>query len=219
MKKEILSLPQSSGLFRGIDAAELESMLSCLGAQTRDAKKDEALLLAGNPPTHIGMTLSGRLHIYREDYDGNRTLISAVTPGGLFAEALCCAGVPASPVSVLADIDSRVMLMSFSRILRTCPRACSHHAKLIENMLFIIANKNLMLQGRMEIVGLKSVRAKVLRFLESFAIKQGKEISIPFNREEMAEFLCVERSALSHELMRMKRDGLIEYKKNIFVLK
>ncbi len=216
--REYLPLLQSSGLFKAISAAELETMLSCLGAEIKDVKKDAFILLAGDAPTQIGMALSGRLHIYREDCDGNRSLLAAVTPGGLFAEALCCAGIAESPVSVMADTDSRVMLMGFSRILRTCPSACSHHAKLIENMLGIIANKNLLLQSRMELVCLKSVRAKALRFLESFASKQGKHITIPFNRDEMAEYLCVERSALSHELMRMKRDGLIEYRKNRFVV-
>ncbi len=219
MMKEYSALLQLSGLFNNIDAAELETMLSCLGVEIKDAKKGEALLLAGDAPTHIGMALSGQIHIYREDYNGNRALIAAITPGGLFAEALCCAGVAESPVTVVADIDSRVMLMRFSRILRTCPHACSHHAKLIENMLGIIAKKNLMLQGRLEIASSKSVRAKALRFLESFVPKQGKDIIIPFNRDAMAEFLCVERSALSHELMRMRRDGLIEYKKNRFLLK
>ncbi len=218
MMKAYLALLQASELFKSIDAADLETMLSCLGADIKDVKRHEVILLAGDTPTRVGMALSGQLHIYREDYDGNRSLLAAVTPGGLFAEALCCAGVSESPVTVAADIDSSVMLMSFSRILHTCPSACSHHAKLIENMLGIIANKNLMLQGRLEIVSLKSVRAKVLRFLESFVAKQGMDISIPFNRDEMAEYLCVERSALSHELMRMKRDGLIGYRKNRFYL-
>ncbi len=209
---------QSSELFKNIEAAELEAMMSCLCMEAKDIQKDAAVLRAGDTPAHIGLVLSGALHIYRDDYDGNRALIAAVTPGGLFAEALCCAGVSESPVTVAADVDSRVLLMRFSRFLRTCPRACSHHAKLIENMLGIIANKNLTLQSRMDIIGLKSVRAKVLRFLESFVPKQGKDIAIPFDRGEMAAYLCVERSALSHELMRMKREGLLEYRKNRFVL-
>jgi len=217
--KEYLALLESAGLFKDIEAANLENMLSCLGAEIKDVKKDSMILLAGNTPTHVGMVLSGQVYIYREDYDGNRSLIAAVMPGELFAEALCCAGITESPVSIMTDVDSRIMYMSFLRILHTCPNSCSHHTKLLENMLKIIANKNLLLQNRMEIVSIKSVRVKILRFLESFMPKQGKDISIPFNRDEMAEFLCVERSALSHELMRMKQDGLIEYRKNRFLIK
>jgi len=207
------------GLFRGVDAAELGAMLKCLGAETRDVSKDTIVLLAGERPQYVGVVLTGQLHIIREDYDGNRSVIAAVAPGDIFAEALCCAGVLESPVTVMADIDSTVMLLSFSRILHTCPNSCAHHTKLIENMLELVANKNLQLQSRMEIVSLKTVRAKVMRYLESFAQKQGRSITVPFNREELADFLCVERSALSHELSKMKKDGLIVYEKNKFSLR
>jgi len=216
--KKYFNVLQSVGLFKSVDAAELESMLKCLGAEVKGVSKDEIILLAGDKPRYVGVALSGLLHITREDYDGNRAIIAAAAPGDIFAEALCCAGVSESPVTVMADVDSTVMLLSFSRILQTCPNSCSHHAKLIENMLELVANKNLQLQSRMEIISLKSVRAKVLLYLESFVPKQGRNITIPFNREELADFLCVERSALSHELSRMKKDGLIEYRKNKFVL-
>lgn len=209
---------KSVKLFSDIDAAELETMLKCLGAEMKDAGKDRIVLLAGDKPQHVGIVFTGQLHIIREDYDGNRSLVAAVMPGEIFAEALCCAGIEESPVTVMAGVDSTVMLLPFSRILHTCPNACSYHTKLIENMLGLIATKNLRLQSRMEIVGLKSVRAKIVRYLESFLPKQDCEITIPFNREQLADFLCVERSALSHELSKMKKDGLIDYRKNKFIL-
>jgi len=202
------------GLFKGIDAHELGGMLKCLGAETKEVKKGEIILLAGDKPQHIGIVLSGRLYIVREDYDGNRSLLAAVTPGEIFAEALCCAGIEESPVTVMADTDSTVMLLYFSRILKTCSNSCVFHTKLIDNMLGLVANKNLQLQARMEIVSQKTVRAKVTRYLESFIPTQGHNITLPFNREQMAEYLCVDRSALSHELMKMKRDGLIDYRRN-----
>jgi len=216
--EKYLNVLNSAGLFRDIDAAELEAMLKCLGAEIQDVSKDVIVLLAGDKPQYVGVVLTGQLHIVREDYDGNRSLLAAVTPGEIFAEALCCAGILESPVTVISDIDSTIMLLSFSRILHTCPNSCAYHTKLIENMLELIANKNLQLQSRMEIISLKAVRAKVMRYLESFVPKQGRNITIPFNREEMADFLCIERSALSHELSKMKRDRLIEYKKNKFFL-
>lgn len=212
-------LLKSVKLFGGIGTEDLDAMLKCLGSEARRFRKDEILLLAGDKPEYVGVVLSGQLYIAREGYDGSRSLIAAITPGEIFAEALCCAGVSESPVTVTAGTDSVVMLLRFSRILHTCAGSCTFHTMLIENMLRIIANKNLLLQNRMEIVGLKSVRMKVRRYLESFAPKQGRNITIPFNREELADFLCVERSALSHELAKMKRDGLIDYRKNEFVLK
>jgi len=217
--EEYYSTLKSVGLFRGIDASELESILNCVGAEVKNVGKGEIVLLAGDRPRHIGITLVGLLHIISEDFEGNRSLLAALTPGEIFAEALCCAGVSESPVTVMAEADSAVMLLSFSRLSRMCPNSCPFHSKLIENMLSLIAKKSIMLQSRMELLSLKSVRAKVLRYLQSFAQVQGREIVIPFNREEMADFLCVERSALSHELARMKKEGLIEYRKNIFTFK
>ncbi len=206
------------GLFGGISPDDLAMLLGCLGAEAREYQKGEFPLMAGDIPEHVGVVLSGRLSIVREDADGNRTLIADLGPSDIFAEALCCAGVGESPVSVMAESDSTVLLLKFTRILHTCPSSCGFHEKLIANMLSLIARKNLFLQGRMEVIGLKSVRAKVLRYLKTFAAEKGQRFSIPLSREEMADYLCVERSALSHELMKMKREGLLEYRKNTFKL-
>jgi len=217
--KNYFNVLKEVGLFNGIEAAELEAMLKCLGANIKKIKKNEIVLLAGDKPQSIGIVLAGQLHVIREDYDGNRSLLAAVTDNGMFAEALCCAGIQESPVTVIADTDSEIMLLSFQRIMHTCQNTCTYHARLIENMLGLVANKNIRLQDRMEIISLKSIRAKVLLYLQSFSPKQNREFTIPFTREEMAEYLCVDRSALSHELARMKKDGLIEYRMNRFVLK
>jgi len=217
--KQYPSILNSVKLFEGIGETDLAFLLNCIGDGTKSVKKGEIILLAGNTPNFVGIVLTGRLHIIREDFDGNRSLMAAAVPGEIFAEALCCAGVRESPVTVVASADSTVMLLSFSRILHTCPNACSFHTRLIGNMLGLIATRNISLQDQMKIVRMKSVRAKVLRYLEALASKQGRRITIPFNREELADFLCVERSALSHELSKMKGDGLIDYRKNLFQLK
>lgn len=213
-----LNLLRSVSLFANISEHDLASMLNCLRAEIENVKKSEIILLAGSRPEHVGIVLSGQLHVVKEDYDGNRTLIAAVTPGEIFAEALCCAGVTDSPVTVCAEQDSTVLLLRFDRILRTCPHSCVFHVRLIESMLELIARKNLMLQNRMDMISAHSVREKVLRYLKSFQAPKGQDFIIPFNREALANYLCVERSALSHELSRMKNDGLIEYRKNNFTL-
>lgn len=206
-------------LFRDIAAGDLSSMLSCLLAETVRYQKNEILLLTGEKPERVGIVLSGRLQVVKESLEGERTLMAILEPCDLFAEALCCAGVEESPVTVVADSDSEVMLLDFPHILHTCSNSCVFHHKLIENMLRIIANKNLFLQDRMDIVRKRSVREKVSSYLETFAVKQGgRTVTIPLNREEMANYLCVERSALSHELMKMKRDGILQYNKNSFTL-
>jgi CRP-like cAMP-binding protein len=206
-------------LFDGIGEKELDTILQCIGAEVKSLLKGEFALLAGDKVTHIGIVLRGELHILRECFDGKRSLISSLTPGGVYAEAQCCVGIEESPVSVMAKTDSDIMTLDFPHVLRSCSIACVYYRKLVENMLKIVANKNLHLQKRMEILSIKSVRGKVLHYLRSFVPKQGQNIVIPFNREELANFLCVERSALSHELTRMKADNLIDYRKNHFYLK
>jgi len=210
--------PEKICLFNGIETGDLDALLNCLGAAKKTFIKGEIILLAGDTPRHVGIVLTGQLHIIREDHDGNRALIAVAAPGEIFAEALCCAGVSESPVTVMAEADSTVLLLDFTRVLKTCSNSCSFHTKLIENMLRLIAGKNIFLQNRMEIVSLKSVRAKIMLYLETFQIKHGHKFSIPLNREEMADYLCVDRSALSHELARMKKDGFIDYRKNCFTL-
>ncbi|MCL1791080.1 MAG: Crp/Fnr family transcriptional regulator [Peptococcaceae bacterium] len=206
-------------LFAGIKSEELGVMLSCIGAEVVSVKKDQIILAAGEKPEQLGIVLAGQLHIIREDYDGKRDLLAAAVQGDIFAEALCCAGVAESPITVMAVTDGAVLLLSFARLLHSCPNVCAFHTRLIGNMLGLLANKNIQLQNKMEIISLKTIRSKVLYYLETFVPKQGNQIKIPFNREELADYLCVERSALSHELARMKRDGLIEYRKNVFVLR
>jgi CRP-like cAMP-binding protein len=209
---------QSAVLFKGIEGAALGPMLACIGAETVTVGKGGIILLVGDKPRHVGITLTGVVHVVREDHDGNRSLLAAIAPGEMFAEALCCAGIAESPVTVTAASDATVMLLPYTRILQICPDSCPFHTKLIENMLRLVAGNNLLLQSRMELLSLKSIRARVLRYLESFVPQQGGHITIPFNREELADFLCVERSALSHALARMKKDGLIEYRKNTFIM-
>lgn len=216
--RDYFEVLKSVALFEGIDSADLGSMLDCLGAKRKTVAKDEIVLLAGERPRDIGIILMGQLHIIREDYDGNRSLIAAVAPGEIYADTLCCASIRESPETVIANTPSTVLLLHFTRVLHVCPNTCSFHEKLIENMLRLIAGKHLLLQSHLEIISLKSVRAKVMRYLETFRAIQGSEITVPFNREDLANYLCVDRSALSHELMKMKHDGLIEYSKNRFSL-
>ncbi|MCC8123089.1 MAG: Crp/Fnr family transcriptional regulator [Oscillospiraceae bacterium] len=212
---EVLS---ATPLFLGIMPADITAMLTCLRARQKHCKRGEALLLSGDRPEHVGVILSGRLHIVKDDVDGNRSLLATLGNADLFAEALCCAGVAESPVTVLADTDTTVLLLQFSRILHTCPNTCAFHQTLISNMLRVVAQKNLYLQNRTELLGAKSVQAKVLGYLNAYARQRGLRFSVPHNREEMASYLCVERSALSHTLMRMKREGIIDYRKDQFTL-
>jgi len=206
---------KKTGLFTNINNDDISTLFNCMEAMTHNVRKGQFVILEGDKLEYIGIVLSGQLNIIREYYNGSRSLLAAVTPGGVFAEALCCAGLSQSPVAVTAAEDSSFLKLRFSRVLNSCSKSCLYHKDFIKNLLSLIAEKNLSLQNKMEIIGLKSVREKVMRYLESFG---SQNITLPFNREEMADFLRVDRSALSHELIKMKNDNLIIYRKNKFTL-
>jgi CRP-like cAMP-binding protein len=216
--EEMLGMLAGGGLFEGVSPEELRRMLQCLGARIDRVKRGEVLLLAGERPESVGIVLEGELHVERDDADGNRSLLAALGPLDLFAEAICCARVEESPVTVSARSDAVVLLLRFSRILGICSNSCAFHRALIANMLRIVAQKNLFLQGRMELLTARGVRGKILLYLSGFAKKGGAAFTVPLNRAEMADHLAVERSALSHELMKMRAEGLLEYQKNRFKL-
>ena len=216
--KQYLNIIKNSQLFKGIEFEDILSVLGCLSSKTKHYQKDEILIITGEKLQNIGIVLDGQVQILQEDVSGNRTILSSIYPSEIYGEAICCAGIDQSPVTVLASEDSTVLLLDFARILQICSNVCSFHSKLIENMLYIISRKNIFLQNRMDIVSKKSVRTKIIMYLENFNKKYGEEFHIPLNREQMSEYLCVDRSALSHELMKMKKDGIVEYNKNIFKL-
>lgn len=218
MMKKYISILNKVKLFKEIENEDILSMLSCLDAKIQHYKKDEFLLIAGDKVEDIGILLKGNLHIIKENFEGERTIIATLSTGDYFAEALCCANVMESPICAIAKSNVDVLMLKFSRILHSCPNSCIFHTLLIQNMLQVIAEKNIFLQNRLEIISQKTLRLKVLHYLKSFSIKNEPYITIPLNREELSDFLCVDRSSLSHELSRMKQDGLIDYYKNQFKL-
>lgn len=214
--KEIL---QKTPLFKGIDKNDIDSLLNCLSAKTAKYKKGDFVFRAESSVTNVGIVLSGSLHIIQEDFWGNRTIVAHILPKELFGEAFSFAHLNKSPVSALATTDSELLLINYSKILDICPSSCVFHNKLIKNMTEILANKNVLLTEKMRFLSKRTIRDKVLSYLSSIALKiKNNTIKIPFNRQELADFLCVDRSALSRELSKMENEGILKYSKNTFVL-
>ncbi|MDF9867468.1 CRP-like cAMP-binding protein [Bacilli bacterium PM5-3] len=205
-------------VFKGIPKEELTSILNCLSASISTYEKGDYILNVDDNPNYVGIILSGEVYILKDDIDGNRTLLSTLVETDIFAEALCCANIIESPVSVFANKKTKVLKLPFSHILNDCNNSCMFYQKLVNNMLKIVATKNLYLQNKLNLLSIKSIRKKVLEYLNSFSNEKSEAFSIPLNREKMAEYLNVDRSALSHELIKMKKDGLIDYNKNTFIL-
>ena len=165
----------------------------------------------------VGIVLCGGVNIINEDIDGNKLLLTEIGPGELFGEVFACAGIFHSTVTIVANGDTKVLCFNYDKIITTCHRSCIFHTKLIENMLKILAQKNLMLNQKIEIISKRSLREKLLCYF-NYQCKGSKTFSIPLNREELASYLCADRSAVSNELSKMQKDGVIMYKKNQFEL-
>jgi CRP-like cAMP-binding protein len=216
--RNIASL-KGSPLFQGVSEDELGSLIQCLGCTFRNYSKGEIVYRAGDFVREIGIVAGGRVRITKDDAWGNSNIIAEVTAGEMFAEAVVCGGTGALPVNVTAAADTEVMFADFQRIIATCSSACVFHTLLIRNMIGVFARKNIMLTGKMEHITKRATRGKLLSYLsEQSRIHSSKSFVIPFDRQELADYLSVERSALSGEMSRLKSEGMINYRKNHFEL-
>lgn len=198
-------------LFAGITKPEIREMLSCLDGKITGIPKGNPVFLEGDPARFVGVVLAGSVQVVWDDYYGNRSVLTVVTPGGLFAEAFACAGLEALPVSVIALQTSTVLLLDRQRVLTGCSHACSFHSRLVHNLLQGIAQKNLTLTRKIRCMSQKTTREKLMAFLLDQAKEREKEeFVIPYDRQALADYLGVERSAMSAEIGKLKRAGMIE---------
>lgn len=208
-----------SPLFAGIGPEELPALLSCLGAGKRCYRKHELILRSGETTSSICFVLEGAVHIVKEDFWGTRSLIAKAGQGDFFGETYACC--PQTPLGVAAEAaeDCALLFLNAGRILTSCSSACPFHQRLIRNLLAALAQKNLMLTKKMEHLSKRSIREKLLSYLSDVSIQaESPEFTIPFNRQQLADYLYVDRSALSAELSKLKKEGLLDYRKNWFWL-
>ena len=218
--KNYLPVIRSSPLFFGISEEELAAMLACLGTREESFPKDAFLLRVGDTAESIGLVLEGSVLVIQEDVWGNRNILSKAGTGETFAAAYACAPAAALPVSVTAETPVTVMLLNVKRVLTVCPSACAYHSRIIRNLLGVLAEKNLRFGEKLTHMGQRTTRAKLMSYLSAEAQRRGKyEFDIPFSRQQLADYLAVERSGLSLELGKMCRAGLLDFHKSHFVLK
>ena len=209
----------ASPLFAGIDREDLSSLLNCLQAQMLTVAKGEPVFLEGDPAGFVGMVIEGSVQIVRDDYSGNRSIIAHAGAGELFAEAFACADVAYMPVSGFALQNSRVLMLSCRKMLTVCSNACRFHNRLVKNLLQVMAQKSLALSQKIQFMSQKTTRQKLLAYLLDQAKRAGsREFVIPFDRQTLADYLGVERSAMSAELSRLRRDGILDAKGSRFTL-
>lgn len=217
MKKFLPSL-QASPLFHGLDAPEIETMLACLGAKIRDYPAKATLFAPGQQNLPLALLLAGEAHIQCLDYWGNQSLLSHLAPGDVFGEAYTLDG-GVFPNQVTAATPCTVLFLNVAQVLSACPQACPYHTRLMHNLFGLMAQKNRYLVQKLEHLSQRSTREKLLSYLSACARQaHSNSFSIPFNRQQLADFLAVNRSALSVELSRMQAEGLLTFHKNQFTL-
>jgi len=210
---------QGCPLFADIHAQDLPGMLQCLGAQILSYQKGQLVFHEGAPATHLGIVLEGAVQILRDDYYGNRSILGRAAAGDLFCESFACAGVTALPVNVMVTQDCQILRIDSCRILRSCSNACEFHNQLIMNLMQVMAEKNLAFHEKVQILSQRTTRDKLMTYLMLCSEKErSSDFEIPFDRQELADYLEVERSGLSAEIGKLKKEGIIECEKNRFTL-
>lgn len=205
-----MDLTQTS-LFSGISQADLSALLSCLAAVERRYSKGAVILAEGEPTQWMGLVLEGRAIISCADVWGKSSILGFAEPGAVFGEAYACVPGEALLISVCAAEETRVLFLNVGKLLTVCGNACPFHARLIRNLLTISAGKNLQLSRRIFHTTPKSIRGRLLSYFSECAKKSGSlTFTLPFNRQQLADYLGVDRSAMSSELSKMQRDGLIQ---------
>ena len=213
-----LKILTECALFRGLRRAQIQDMLPCLSARRSRFRRGQFLLRVGDRASSAGIILSGEAEVLQEDFWGNRNLLAAVGPGELFAEAFACAHA-VSPVSVLCKTDGSVLYLNVRAVFSPCEKACAQHKALSQNLIRVLAEKNMQLNEKAGFRSQRTTREKLLAYLSAQARRAGSaSFRIPFDRQQLADYLSVNRSAMSAELSNMQRDGLLRTDRSSFTL-
>lgn len=217
--RKFLNVLKKCPLFLDVTDDHIIAMLGCLKAKTNIFDKNYSIISEGVPAKYIGIVLSGSVQISRTDFYGNRSILGNLCEGELFSEAFACMQMDSMPVSVIANEKSEIMFIDCNHILHTCKNDCPHHQQLIYNLMKVLAAKTVMFQQKIEVISKRTTREKLLTYLTICAKKNNKNsFKIPFNRQELADYLEVDRSGLSAQISKLRKDGILECRRNYFKL-
>jgi CRP-like cAMP-binding protein len=217
--KKYLKVLKRCALFEGIEEQSLFRMLSCLGARVEFFDKKYTIMAEGGAAKYIGIVLSGTAHTVQIDYYGNRSILGNIGTGELFGEAFACAETECVPVSVVAEEPCEIMLIECAHILHTCSNNCGFHQRLIYNLMKELAHKTIVFHERIDITSKRTTRERLMAYLMLCAKKAGTDsFDIPFDRQELADYLEVDRSGLSAEISKLRTEGVLESTRNHFKL-
>lgn len=202
-------------LFENIENNDVLDLLQCIGIKTKVFKKNSYILKISSKIDYLGVVLSGSASVMKIDYAGKTIEIEKLKTNDIFGHNIVCCGMSKSPVNIIAQSECEVLFLPFEKVVNPCNKLCYYHLQLIKNVMKMISKRNSLLNYQIDIIGQRSIRQKILAFLKSYDNGE-KIITVPFSREEMAKYLCSDRSALSRELCRMRDEGIIKFNKNCF---
>lgn len=208
----LINILKSNKLFWGMEETDISAILKCLGSRRQSYPKGDFIFLAGQSAPAVGILLSGKAQVVKENILGDSMIIDSLETGDMFGETFACMGKKAIPVTVVALEKCEVLLLDAGRIVHTCQSACAFHQQLISNLLQIVAEKNAMLNQKMSYITHKTIRSRLEAYFYDMMERNGSyEFIVPFNRNELADYLCIDRSAMCRELSHMKSDGVLDY--------
>ena len=217
--EQYLFILRNSPFFQGMTEEEILSVLHCVNATVQSKKKDEYILRVGDSTESMGLVLRGSVLVLQEDLWGHRNIMHRIGPGEYFAEPFAATAGSVLNVSVVADEDSEIMLLNMERFLKTCPHACAHHGRMVRNLVSVMAKRVLDLNEKLTHIAKRSTREKLLSYLSAESMRQGKlAFTIPYDRQQLADYLSVERAAMSVELGKLQKEGLLKTNRNYFEL-
>ncbi len=217
--QKYLSAIKSCPLFYDIEESRLLKMLECFNVKIDKYDKKYTIIAEGTKAKYVGVVLSGTVHTVRVDYYGNRSIVSIAQKSDIFCEAFACSGNENMPVSIIADEPCEIMLIESQKLMHPCANGCGFHNQLIFNLMKDLSVKNMYFHQKLEILSQRTTRDKLMSYL-TFCQKKNEAsaFEIPFDRQELADYLEVDRSGLSAEISKLKKEGIIDSNKNYFKL-
>lgn len=204
-------------LFENVENNEILELLKCIGIKTKTYKKGSYIIKNGNRTDNLGVILEGSAQITKIDSLNKEIVVENLKTNDIFGHNIVCLGIKKSPVNIIAKTNCEILFLPFEKVITPCNKLCKYHLQLIKNIMKMISKRNSLLNDKLDIIGQKTTREKILALLENYKTDTGV-FSIPYSREEMAKFLCVDRSAMSRELCKMRDEGILKFNKNNFEL-
>lgn len=217
--QKYLPILRGCPFFTGLNDNEILSILHCVNASKISRPRGSYIFRAGDSTEVMGLVLSGSVLIIQEDLWGHRNILSKCSVGDFFGESYASNPGAVLNISVVAETDCEILFLNVKRLLVSCPTACDHHQKLIRNLVRVLANRILILNNKITHVSKRTTREKLLSYLSSESIRHASlSFDISFDRQQLADFLCVDRAAMSVELSKLQKEGLLKTSRNHFEL-